>query len=210
MTCVSGPPFPPLCDGDRNSEIAARIQRDKRTKAHPGSVSLRSLCRITAGAGGPGGAKCVLEAHLGGVERTCPWNWEAKIFNIRCPTKVSCGLRGAGPGAGPFREAESRGGAGAGPGRARLHRPLRAGRASGWSKRSAELDARRRLQSPAQGAPGQRLRLPVATWLPRWAPGPRVCFRELRGACSAPLQEPGGVGRRGGQHESCQVQGLFL
>lgn len=40
-------------------------------------------------------------------------------------------------------------------------------------------------------------------------PGSGVGFRRLRGACPAFRQEPGGIGRRAGQYESCQVQGLF-
>lgn len=40
-------------------------------------------------------------------------------------------------------------------------------------------------------------------------PGTEVRFRGLRGAGSASRQQPGGIGRRAGHYESCQVQGLF-
>lgn len=80
----------------------------------------------------------------------------------------------------------------------------RSGRLSGWRKIRAELGFCRVVRRPARGALRPRFRLPVATWL---GPGTGVCLTGVGGACCVSEQEPGG--RREGQHESRQGQGLF-
>lgn len=82
----------------------------------------------------------------------------------------------------------------------------------GWSERCEDLGGGWRLEA---AAPGPRrttitpppIRRDLTALL---GPGTGVCFRGLEGACSARWQEPGVIGRRVGQHESCQKQGLFL
>jgi hypothetical protein len=123
---------------------------------------------------------------------------------------VGAGLtRRRGPGGGG---AHPGGGAraGAGPGRARWP-PALARRAhlgmeqaqSGAGRPSAVAGLGPGRSRTAPPPPGQDLAALLG-------PGTRVCFRSLGGACSAPLQERGGIGQWVGQHESCQVQGLFL
>lgn len=64
---------------------------------------------------------------------------------------------------------------GAGLGRARARPPPTLARRMHFGMEEAQREAgflKAAVQRGPRGALGQRLRLPVVIWLPRWAPGP--------------------------------------